>query len=65
MTNTLEKINIYEEISKILNTYLTRETIDRDIKLIDASGAITQKKLFDIIMALIKYVDQQSNEKTV
>ena len=56
-------MNLYEELSKILGTYVTRESLDRDLKVIDSSGAITQKKLFEIIVLLVKYVDEQTSKR--
>lgn len=46
-----------EELSKILGIYLTRESMDREIKILQSSGGISQRHIIDIIIMIIKKLD--------
>lgn len=55
-------MKLYEEISKILGVYVTRDTISREVKILDVSGRVTQRKMLELIMLLIKKLGENDGE---
>jgi hypothetical protein len=55
-------MTIMEEVSKVFGTYLTEKTFEREIKILDTSGRITQRKMLDLLIVIIKYL--YANEKS-
>jgi hypothetical protein len=55
-------MKIYEDVSKILGVYVTRDTISREVKILDVSGRVTQRKMLELIMLLIEKLGESNGE---
>ena len=59
-------MNIFEQLTKILEVYLTPKNIDEEMKILEISGRITQRKMNEVIILLCKKIDQIENgQKTL
>jgi len=50
---------IMDEVSKILGIYIKPETLDKEIAILDRSGRISQKKMLELMVVIIKYLYEQ------
>jgi len=50
-------MNIYEELSRIFGTYLTKDNFEAELKILDQSGRVTQRGLLEVIVILCKMID--------
>ena len=53
-------MNIYDKVSDILGTYITKDNFDKELSVLNKSGRITQKTMIDLIVLLIKAYDEKS-----
>lgn len=51
------KETIFDELSTILGLHITRDTVDREVKIIDSTGRLTQRKLLEILIMICKRLD--------
>lgn len=58
-------MNIFEELSKILGLYITRDTVDREVKIIDSTGRLTQRKLLEILIMICKKLDEERPSSSI
>lgn len=53
-------MNIYDKVSDILGTYVTKDSFDKELKILNKSGRITQKTIVELVVLLIKAYDEKS-----
>ena len=50
-------MKIMEELSKILGIYVTANTLERELKILETSGGLPPRKTQEIIVMICKYLN--------
>lgn len=54
-------MNIYEELSKLLGTFVNKDNFEKELAILGQSGRVTQRVMLDMIILLVKAVDEARN----
>ena len=49
-------MKIMEEVSKIFKIYITRQTIDREVRVLETTGKFDDRKEHDLLVLILKYL---------
>ena len=49
-------MKILDEVSKILGVYTTAKSLDEDVRVLETSGRFTQRKVHELLVAIVKYL---------
>lgn len=54
-----------EEISKIFKIYITRPTIDREMKILEQNGKFTTREVHELLVVILKHIYDRDNGPTI
>ena len=54
-----------EEVSKILKIYVTDKTIDEDVRVLEVSGKLDQRKMRELIVMIIKNIHDRETSSSI
>lgn len=58
-------MKILEEVSKIFKIYITRETIDREMKILETSGKFTTREVHELLVTILKHIHDSETHSSV